>query len=147
MFVKGKDRSSRKASTWSARRSKSSSKFLAALLFFLVVCLPWALFMLALRIQGGQPFDYRPLLSFFIALVATGYGLAQRKLGAVSVIGPVHMDYAGAILAFRMALSGANDETAYVYEQLGHCYERKNENKNAVAMYGRAQAAGPKKAA
>jgi len=36
-----------------------------------------------------------------LALVATGYGLAQRKLGAVSVIGPVRMDYAGAIVTVR----------------------------------------------
>jgi heat-inducible transcriptional repressor len=38
-----------------------------------------------------------------LALVAAGYGLAQRKLGAVSVIGPVHMDYAGAIVTVREA--------------------------------------------
>ncbi len=38
-----------------------------------------------------------------LALVATGYGLAQRKLGAVSVIGPVRMDYAGAIATVREA--------------------------------------------
>jgi heat-inducible transcriptional repressor len=38
-----------------------------------------------------------------LALVATGYGVAQRKLGAVSVIGPVHMDYAGAIVTVREA--------------------------------------------
>jgi heat-inducible transcriptional repressor len=36
-----------------------------------------------------------------LALVATGYGVAQRKLGAVSVIGPVRMDYAGAIVTVR----------------------------------------------
>ncbi len=36
-----------------------------------------------------------------LALVATGYGLAQRTLGAVSVIGPVRMDYAGAIVTVR----------------------------------------------
>jgi heat-inducible transcriptional repressor len=35
--------------------------------------------------------------------VATGYGMAQRKLGTVSVIGPVHMDYAGAIANVREA--------------------------------------------
>jgi heat-inducible transcriptional repressor len=29
-----------------------------------------------------------------LAVVATGYGLARRKLGTVSVIGPVRMDYA-----------------------------------------------------
>jgi heat-inducible transcriptional repressor len=40
-----------------------------------------------------------------LALVATGYGVAQRKLGAVSVIGPVRMDYAGAIVTVREAAS------------------------------------------
>jgi len=39
------------------------------------------------------------------ALVATGYGSARRKLGAVSVIGPVRMDYAGAIVTVREAAS------------------------------------------
>jgi ABC-type transport system involved in multi-copper enzyme maturation permease subunit len=48
------------------------SKFLASLVFFLVVCLPWGLFLIALRVQGGEPFDYRPLLSFFIAVTAAG---------------------------------------------------------------------------
>jgi heat-inducible transcriptional repressor len=38
-----------------------------------------------------------------LALVATGYGVAQRKLGAVSVIGPVRMDYADAIVTVREA--------------------------------------------
>jgi heat-inducible transcriptional repressor len=32
-----------------------------------------------------------------LAMVASGYGLPQRKLGTVSVIGPVRMDYAGVI--------------------------------------------------
>jgi heat-inducible transcriptional repressor len=38
-----------------------------------------------------------------LGLVATGYGVAQRKLGAVSVIGPVRMDYAEAIVTVREA--------------------------------------------
>ena len=38
-----------------------------------------------------------------LALVAAGYGMAQRKLGAVSVIGPVRMDYAAAIATVREA--------------------------------------------
>jgi heat-inducible transcriptional repressor len=38
-----------------------------------------------------------------LALVAAGYGMAQRKLGTVSVIGPVRMDYAGAIATVREA--------------------------------------------
>ena len=38
-----------------------------------------------------------------LALVATGYGMAARKLGTVSLIGPVHMDYASAIATVREA--------------------------------------------
>ncbi len=38
-----------------------------------------------------------------LGLVATGYGVAQRKLGMVSVIGPVRMDYAEAIVTVREA--------------------------------------------
>jgi heat-inducible transcriptional repressor len=38
-----------------------------------------------------------------LALVATGYGVGRRKLGTVSVIGPVRMDYAAAIASVRDA--------------------------------------------
>jgi heat-inducible transcriptional repressor len=38
-----------------------------------------------------------------LAMVASGYGLPQRKLGAVSVIGPVRMDYARVITSVREA--------------------------------------------
>jgi heat-inducible transcriptional repressor len=38
-----------------------------------------------------------------LAVVATGYGMPLRKLGTVSVIGPVRMDYAGAIATVREA--------------------------------------------
>jgi heat-inducible transcriptional repressor len=38
-----------------------------------------------------------------LAVVASGYGPAQRRLGTVSVIGPVRMDYAGAIATVREA--------------------------------------------
>jgi heat-inducible transcriptional repressor len=38
-----------------------------------------------------------------LALVAAGYGIARRKLGTVSVIGPVHMDYQAAIATVREA--------------------------------------------
>ncbi len=38
-----------------------------------------------------------------LAVVATAYGMAQRKLGTVSVIGPVRMDYAAAIATVREA--------------------------------------------
>jgi ABC-type transport system involved in multi-copper enzyme maturation permease subunit len=48
------------------------SKFVAALVFFMVMWISWGLFLVALRVEGGQMFDYRPLLSFTIALAATG---------------------------------------------------------------------------
>ena len=38
-----------------------------------------------------------------LAVVASGYGPPRRKLGTVSVIGPVRMDYAGAIADVREA--------------------------------------------
>jgi heat-inducible transcriptional repressor len=40
-----------------------------------------------------------------LGVVATAYGMAQRKLGTVSVIGPVRMDYACAIATVREAAS------------------------------------------
>jgi heat-inducible transcriptional repressor len=51
-----------------------------------------------------------------LALVATSYGVPQRKLGAVSVIGPVRMDYAGAIATVREAAQQLSRfvEDAYV---------------------------------
>jgi heat-inducible transcriptional repressor len=48
-----------------------------------------------------------------LAMVATGYGPAQRKLGAVSVIGPVRMDYAGAIVTVRDA---AHELSRYIQD-------------------------------
>lgn len=56
------------------------SKFLAALIFFMVAWLPWGLFLVALWLLGGQSFDYHPLLSFFIALAATGAGFLSMGL-------------------------------------------------------------------
>ena len=38
-----------------------------------------------------------------LAVVATGYGMPRRRLGTVSVIGPVRMDYARAIATVRDA--------------------------------------------
>ena len=40
-----------------------------------------------------------------LAVVATAYGMAQRRLGTVSVIGPVRMDYGSAISTVREAAS------------------------------------------
>ena len=48
------------------------SKFLATWAFFMVCWVPPALYLLALRMEGGAPFDYRPLLGFYLALAANG---------------------------------------------------------------------------
>jgi ABC-2 type transport system permease protein len=48
------------------------SKFFAALLMYLIIWVPFGLFLIAFRVMGGTDFDYRPLLSFFVGLVLTG---------------------------------------------------------------------------
>ena len=49
---------------------------------------------------GGE--NRQPALQS-LSLVAANYGLPQRNLGTVSVIGPTAMDYAGAMIAVRAA--------------------------------------------
>ena len=51
------------------------------------------------RIGGENP---EPALQS-LSLVAANYGLPQRNLGTVSVIGPTRMDYARAIRSVREA--------------------------------------------
>jgi ABC-type transport system involved in multi-copper enzyme maturation permease subunit len=55
-------------------------KFIAALVFFLVLWVPWGLFLISLRVEGGQPFDFLPLLSFYVSLVASGAGFVGMGL-------------------------------------------------------------------
>jgi heat-inducible transcriptional repressor len=52
-----------------------------------------------------------------LALVAAGYGLPQRRLGTVSVIGPVRMDYGHAIHAVRDAAAQLSSFIAEVYDE------------------------------
>jgi ABC-2 type transport system permease protein len=48
------------------------SKFLASWFFFMLLWLPWWLFLLALRLEGGKEFDFRPMIGFSLALAACG---------------------------------------------------------------------------
>jgi ABC-type transport system involved in multi-copper enzyme maturation permease subunit len=48
------------------------SKFLAAMAVFLLTWLPLGWYLVFLRMDTGRPFDYRPLLSFFMMLAFTG---------------------------------------------------------------------------
>jgi heat-inducible transcriptional repressor len=52
-----------------------------------------------------------------LSIVAANYGLARRNLGAVSVIGPVRMDYPVAIGAVREAARELSRFVAEVYDE------------------------------
>ena len=54
-----------------------------------------------------------------LALVAAGYGLPQRALGTVSVIGPLRMDYGHAIHTVREAAAQLSTFVADVYDERG----------------------------
>ncbi|HEY6781207.1 MAG TPA: heat-inducible transcriptional repressor HrcA [Thermoleophilaceae bacterium] len=66
-----------------------------------------------LRIGGENPTPELRSLS----LVAANYGVARRNLGAVSVIGPVRMDYPQAIMAVRQAAAELSRFVARVYDE------------------------------
>jgi heat-inducible transcriptional repressor len=65
-----------------------------------------------LRIGRENPAELETL-----SIVAANYGLARRNLGAVSVIGPVRMDYPRAITAVRQAASELSRFVAEVYDE------------------------------
>jgi heat-inducible transcriptional repressor len=52
-----------------------------------------------------------------VSLVGAVYGLPQRPLGSVSVIGPLRMDYRGAIRAVREAAAQLSAFVAEVYDE------------------------------
>jgi heat-inducible transcriptional repressor len=52
-----------------------------------------------------------------VSIVGANYGLARRNLGAVSVIGPVRMDYPRAIGAVREAARALSRFVAEVYDE------------------------------
>jgi heat-inducible transcriptional repressor len=52
-----------------------------------------------------------------LSMVAANYGVARRNLGAVSVLGPVRMDYPAAIIAVRQAASELSRFVAEVYDE------------------------------
>jgi len=52
-----------------------------------------------------------------VALVAASYGLPQRRLGSVSVIGPLRMDYGRAIRSVRDAAAQLSSFIAEVYDE------------------------------
>jgi len=56
------------------------SKFIAALIYFLVLFLPWGLFLIPVYYMGREGFDYAPLLGYLLALVCTGAAFVATGL-------------------------------------------------------------------
>jgi heat-inducible transcriptional repressor len=52
-----------------------------------------------------------------LSIVAANYGLARRNLGAVSVLGPVRMDYATAISSVRQAAAELSRFVGDIYDE------------------------------
>jgi heat-inducible transcriptional repressor len=52
-----------------------------------------------------------------LSMVAANYGLARRNLGAVSLLGPLSMDYPNAIIAVRQAAAELSRFVAEVYDE------------------------------
>jgi ABC-2 type transport system permease protein len=77
------------------------SKFLAAFLLYLFVWSPWWLFLIALRVGGGESFDYRPLFSFMVALSVIGASFVSMGLFFSSL---TRNQVASAVLTFAMIM-------------------------------------------
>jgi ABC-type transport system involved in multi-copper enzyme maturation permease subunit len=77
------------------------SKYFAALIMYVAAWVPFGLFLTAIPLGGGQPFDYRPLLSFFVGLLVTGAGFVGMGLFFSSLtrnqIAAVILTFAGMI--------------------------------------------------
>jgi ABC-2 type transport system permease protein len=56
------------------------SKFLAALFLYLLVWTPWIIYLVALRVEGRTPFDYTPLLGFWLTLAVWGAAFVSTGL-------------------------------------------------------------------
>ena len=56
------------------------SKFISCWLMYMLTFLPAGLYLIALRVEGGSVFDYRPLLSYYIAVACCGVGFVGMGL-------------------------------------------------------------------
>ena len=84
------------------------SKFIAGLIFFMLLWGIWALYLIALRVEGGKEFDYRPILSFYLALLFCGasfvsMGLFFSSLSKNQIIGAV-LTFIGMLAAIVVSM-------------------------------------------
>jgi ABC-type transport system involved in multi-copper enzyme maturation permease subunit len=56
------------------------SKFIAVWVFYMLLWVPWGLFLIALRVGNDQPFEYRPLLTFYVMQGCVGAGFLAMGL-------------------------------------------------------------------
>jgi len=56
------------------------SKFISTWLFFMICWMPSVLYLIALRLEVPVPFDYRPLISFYICIAAQGLAFVGMGL-------------------------------------------------------------------
>jgi heat-inducible transcriptional repressor len=66
-------------------------------------------------VRVGQEFDHPALRE--VSLVGATYGVANRPLGAVSLLGPLRMDYEHAIRSVRAAASELSRFVAALYDE------------------------------
>jgi hypothetical protein len=78
------------------------SKFLAALLLFVLSWVPLILLLVGLRVLGGQPFDFRVLYTFFLVLLLTGAAFVSMGLFFSSL---THSQIISAVLTFAGMLA------------------------------------------
>ncbi len=78
------------------------SKFLAACIMYLVMWLPFGFFLIYLRLAGGSEFDYRPLFSFSIGMIATSAAFVSMGVFFSSL---THSQVASGVLTFAGMLA------------------------------------------
>jgi len=81
------------------------SKFISCLIFFLLLWIPMMLYLVNMYLVSGVPFDYRPLLSFGVALTVTGatfvaMGLFFSSLSKNQIIAAVMTFFGMMVLLF-----------------------------------------------
>jgi ABC-2 type transport system permease protein len=55
-----------------SERTVITSKFLGGWVMYLTLWLPLVIYLVVFRFEGGKPFDFRPVLSFFLAVAVCG---------------------------------------------------------------------------
>ena len=80
-------------------------KFLAALATYMIIWLPFALYLLALPLSNQPAFDYRPLLSYSVALLVSGAGFIALGLALSSLFSNQLISGALTLTAMIMLLS------------------------------------------